>query len=185
MSGNRFSIKGDIMKRQLLISIMAVTSFIGLSTLRQAQARDGAHDAADNLLEGTWAINFIVPVSPKGNDFGQPHRHKFDFQDDNGQRTVIAHEIENLRVPGAWRISGDSFSAGFEFTCPEGVTCGTVTMRGRLDSAEKLSGRIVVIWDSPDDSTPTGYDTVTGTFTGERCGGVHTQHDTGGCESPN
>ncbi|HEX8088102.1 MAG TPA: hypothetical protein VF762_04575 [Blastocatellia bacterium] len=172
-------------KRQILTALFVAIIF----TLSGAVS--GAHSLADEIvsardaLTGVWAINFIVSVSPKGNDFGQPHRHKFDFRDEDGQRTVVAREIENIRVPGVWRASGDTFSAGFEFSCGEGVTCGTVIMRGQLNSDDHLSGRVIVIWESGDEKTPTGYDTVNGTFTGEKCSsGFGALHDTGGCEAP-
>jgi hypothetical protein len=172
-------------KRQVLTALFVAVIFTVFGALSDLHSRaDGIIDAR-SALHGVWAINFIVPVSPKGNDFGQPHRHKFDFHDEDGRQTVLAREIENIRVPGVWRTSGDSFSAAFEFACVEGVTCGTVTMRGNLDSEKKLSGRIIVIWDSDDKTTPTGYDTVTGTFTGDKCSsGFQAQHDTGGCEVP-
>jgi hypothetical protein len=56
-------------------------------------------------------------------------------------------------------------------------------MRGTLESDTRMSGRVVIFWDEADEATPTGFDTVTGTFTGEKCTGVRTNHDTGGCES--
>jgi hypothetical protein len=135
-------------------------------------------------LRGTWAINFVVGPSPKGNVFGQPHRHKFEFRDEDGQRTVTAKEVLDIIVPGSWRASGDEFSATFEFTCPEDVTCGTITMRGQVNSDTQMSGRVAIFWDERDSTTPTGFDTVTGTFTGVKCGGIRTAHDTGGCETP-
>ena len=168
-------------KRLISIALLIAITFIGASAL--SGTRDGVIDARKALL-GVWAINFIAPVSPKGNDFGQPHRHKLEFRDDDGQRTVVAREILELRVPGAWRTSGDQFSATFEFTCPEGVTCGTITLRGRIDSDTRMSGRLAIIWDSPDNTTSSGYDTVIGTFTGEKCSGLIRAHDTGGCETP-
>lgn len=173
-------------KRQILTALFVAIMFTAFGALADLHSRaDGTIDA-HGALQGVWAINFIVPVSPKGNDFGQPHRHKFDFHDEDGRRTVLAREIQNIRVPGVWRASGDSFSAAFEFACVEGVTCGTVTMRGTVDSEKRLSGRVIVTWDSGDATTATGYDTVTGTFTGEKCSGsgFQAQHDTGGCEAP-
>ncbi|HVG21812.1 MAG TPA: hypothetical protein VNI02_22445 [Blastocatellia bacterium] len=172
-------------KRQILTSLFVAIIFTFSGAMSGAHPRAGQAVRASDALRGVWAINFIVAVSPKGNDFGQPHRHKFDFHDEAGQRTVVAREIENIRIPGVWRTSGDSFSASFEFTCGEGVTCGTVVMRGQLDSDKEMSGRVVVIWDAGDDTTETGYDTVNGTFTGQKCGsGFGALHDTGGCEAP-
>jgi hypothetical protein len=173
-------------KNQLFISIFAVAMLIGTAL----GARPRAHDDHVALL-GTWVIDFKVAVSPKGNDFGQPHRHPFTFRDDDGQHIVTAKEVFEIRVPGAWRMSGSDFSAAFEFTCPSGVICGTVTMRGSLESETRMRGRVIVIWDEADETTPTGYDTITGTFTGEKCdktirskqGDFGTQHDTGGCDS--
>jgi hypothetical protein len=173
-------------KRQILTALFAAIIFTFFGAMSAVHSRADETLNARDALQGVWAINFIVPVSPKGNDFGQPHRHKFDFHDEAGQRTVIAREIQNIRIPGVWRPSGDSFSASFEFTCGEGVTCGTVMMRGQIDSDKRLSGRVIVIWESIDQTTPTGYDTVTGTFTGEKCSGsgITILHDTGGCDTP-
>jgi hypothetical protein len=172
-------------KRQGLTALFVAIIFTVFGALSDLHSRaDGTIDAR-STLRGVWGINFIVPVSPKGNDFGQPHRHKFEFHDEDNRKTVLAREIQNIRIPGVWRASGDSFSAAFEFSCVGGVTCGTVLMRGNLDSEKKMSGRVIVIWESDDKTTATGYDTVTGTFTGDKCSGdFRAQHDTGGCETP-
>lgn len=180
-------------KRQFLIALLAAAAFVSASAFssHHTRADDGQEHAeglnAAEALLGVWAINFVAPeISPKGNRFDQPHRHRFTFSDINGQRTTVAREIQNLRVPGVWRPVGEEFSATFEFTCGTGVTCGTIVLRGKLDSETRLSGRLVIFWDSPDDRTPTGLDTVRGTFTGEKCGGnssgIRLNHDTGGCE---
>lgn len=170
------------MKRRPLWIALVVTALFVAAGSRADDGQD--HDAAHELL-GTWAINLIAPVSPKGNNFGQPHRHQFVFSDQDGQRLVVAKEVFDIRVPGAWRPSGNSFSATFEFTCPDGVTCGTIIMRGTIDSATRMSGKAAIFWDTRDETTPTGLDTVTGTFTGVRCGGrsgISPAHDTGGCD---
>jgi hypothetical protein len=174
-----------MLKRQTLTALFVATIFTFFGVMSDVHSRADGLVNAREALHGVWAINFIVPVSPKGNDFGQPHRHKFDFHDEDNRQTVVAREIQNIRIPGVWRASGDSFSAAFEFTCGQGVTCGTVMMRGQLDSDKKLSGRVIVIWDEEDNTTQTGLDTVTGTFTGEKCSsGFSILHDTGGCETP-
>jgi hypothetical protein len=181
-------------KRQLAIALLAVAAFVSASALssRPTLADDGQDHAevldASEALKGVWAINFVAPeVSPKGNVFDQPHRHRFTFSEINGQRTTVAREVQNIRVPGVWRPSGQEFSASFEFTCGAGVTCGTIVLRGKLDSETRMSGRLIIFWDSPDDRNPTGLDTVRGTFSGEKCdsntSGIRLQHDTGGCES--
>jgi hypothetical protein len=176
--------------RSFFIAFVAALVTAGASALTGATPRaDEGHD--DSTLLGTWVINFIVPVSPKGNDFGQPHRHPFTFIEEDGERVVTAKEVFDIRVPGVWRLSGNEFSAAFEFTCPEGTICGSVTMRGTITGEKEMRGRVIVIWDEDDSATPTGYDTVTGTFTGEKCdrtarsigGDVSAQHDTGGCET--
>ena len=165
-------------RRPLLIALLVAALFVPAG----GRADDGADHDETHELKGVWAIDFKVPVSPKGNDFGQPHRHPFQFSDKDGQRIVVAREVFDIRVPGAWRSSGNSFSATFEFTCPEGITCGTIILRGTLDSATRMSGRVAIFWDTRDEATQTGLDTVTGTFTGERCGGIRPAHDTGGCD---
>src|ERR1051325_1709298 len=132
-------------KRQVLTALFVAIIFTAFGALSDLHSRaDGTIDAR-STLHGIWGINFIVPVSPKGNDFGQPHRHKFEFHDEDGWQTVLAREIQNIRIPGVWRTTGDTFSAAFEFSCAEGVSCGTVLMRGTLDSEKKLSGRVIVI----------------------------------------
>ena len=172
--------------QRLLIVFLATAILVGASSLSIARAQDPLPDAATHLI-GTWAINFVAPeVSPKGNRFDQPHRHRFTFSDTDGQRITLAREVFELRVPGAWRASGHEFSATFEFVCDPGLTCGSIVMRGRLEDEHNMNGRIIIIYDSPDSSTPTGRDTVAGTFRGEKCnsrtGGITPQHDTGGCE---
>jgi hypothetical protein len=169
--------------RPLLFSLLVVALLVAAGATPEASPR--AHDEQDfdSALLGTWAIDFKVPVSPKGNDFGQPHRHQFKFSDGDDGHTVVAKEVFDVRVPGAWRAKGSEFSATFEFTCPEGVICGTVIMRGLIESDDRMTGRVIVFWDERDDTTPTGLDTVTGTFTGEKCSGrISPSHDTGGCD---
>lgn len=169
-------------RRQVFTALFVAIIFTVFGAMSDLRSRADETINARDALRGVWGINFIVPISPKGNDFGQPHRHKFEFHDEDNRRTVLAREIENIRVPGVWRTSGDSFSATFEFACVEGVSCGTVLMRGTIDSEKKMSGRVIVIWESTDATTHTGYDTVTGTFTGDKCSGdFRAQHDTGGC----
>lgn len=173
--------------KRFLIAFLAVAILVGASALGVARAQDPAPDAARDL-PGTWAINFIAPeISPKGNRFDQPHRHRFTFSDTDGQRITVAREVFELRVPGAWRPAGTDFSATFEFVCDPGVTCGSIIMRGRLEDEHHMRGRIIIIYDTPDNSTPTKRDTVAGTFTGEKCNdktaGIRPAHDTGGCES--
>jgi hypothetical protein len=168
--------------RPQLISLLVAALFIAAGAMPEANPRADDGQEFDPALLGTWAIDFKVPVSPKGNDFGQPHRHQFKFSDDEDGRTVVAKEVFDVLVPGAWRAQGSQFSATFEFTCPPDVICGTVIMRGTIESADRMSGRVIVFWDESDDTTPTGLDTVTGTFTGEKCGRIGPAHDTGGCD---
>jgi hypothetical protein len=175
------------MRKQIFTLILATIVLCGAGAVHGARPlHDGEHLALD-LLPGVWAINFLVPVSPKGNDLGQPHRHPFTFKNENGQRTVQAMEVLDIRVPGAWRATGEEFSASFELTCPTGLTCGTIVLRGNLESDTSMRGRVAIFWDEADETTETGLDTVTGTFTGEKCTGARgnfdAQHDTGGCES--
>jgi hypothetical protein len=163
------------MQRRQLIVLLTMIIFAGLSVLQGARAE------SRRTLVGKWVIDFKVPVSPKGNDFHDPHRHNFYFQEESGQCTVVVHEQLDVLDPGAWRQSGDDFSAAFELYCgTEKIDCATVLMRGHLDSRKEVSGLTVVIWDTRDETTPTGYDTATGPFTGFRC--VQTTHDTGGCD---
>jgi hypothetical protein len=173
-------------KRPVYFAALAALLFLALSAAPNRRSLAYQDEAAVRRMLGTWAINFVVRVSPKGNDFNLPHRHKFDFVLDDGEQTVTAREILNIRVPGSWRLSevGDEFSATFELTCAEGVTCGTVLMRGGFESDDHMSGRAIIFWDTLDTTTPTGYDTVAGTFTGEKCGQIRAAHDTGGCDAP-
>lgn len=162
-------------RRQLLIVLLTMIIFVALSALQ------GARADLRRTVVGKWVIDFKVPISRKGNDFHEVHRHNFYFLEESGQRMVVAYEQWGVLDPGAWRQSGDDFSAAFELYCgTERIDCATVLMRGHLDSRKELSGLTVVIWDTPDETTPTGYDTSTGPFTGIRC--VQTTHDTGGCD---
>jgi hypothetical protein len=173
-------------KRSFYFALLGALALLAAGGMPAGGSRAQGNEQAMRRMLGTWAINFVVRVSPKGNDFNLPHRHKFDFVEDDGEQTVTAREILNIRVPGSWRLSetGEEFSATFELTCGEGITCGTVLMRGGFESDGHMSGRAIIFWDTPDDSTPTGFDTVAGTFTGEKCGDVRAAHDTGGCDAP-
>lgn len=163
------------MQKAHICVLLIIIASVGLTSFRPRASAD-----APLTMKGMWNIDFIVPDSPKGNRFGIPHRHDFDFREENGVCRVYSLDDFDVRVPGTWRVSGDQFSATFELYCIN-ATCGTILMRGAFDSRTQISGQAIIFWDSPDNTTPTGYDTVSGTFTGKLC--ISLAHDKEGCHT--
>ncbi|PYT03802.1 MAG: hypothetical protein DMF60_17225, partial [Acidobacteria bacterium] len=97
----------------------------------------------------------------------------FEQQGDLRTGVVLREDVgQNVRPLGVWRVMGDQFSTTFQLWCPnEDGPCGSIVMRGRFIRDDKISGTMTAFFDQPDDSTPTGYDSWTFSFVGNRVPG--------------
>jgi hypothetical protein len=132
----------------------------------------------DHTLAGEWLVT-SKPIngqmaSPKGVSLGFPDRDMvFEQQGDLRTGVVLREDVgENVRPLGVWRVDGDQFSTTFQLWCPNADgPCGSIVMRGRFISADRIRGTMTAFFNVLDENTPTGYDTWTFSFVGDRIGG--------------
>jgi hypothetical protein len=133
---------------------------------------------SERTLSGEWIV-VSSPIngqmgSPKGTTLGFPDRDMvFDHQGDLRTGVVLREDAgQNVRPLGVWRVMGDQFSATFQLWCPDANgPCGSIVMRGQFVRDDKISGTMTAFFDQPDDNMPTGYDTWTFSFVGNRVAG--------------
>jgi hypothetical protein len=146
-----------------------------------APALVGTRTAAtqsERTLSGEWIVE-SSPIngsmrSPKGTTLGFPERDMiFNQQGDLRTGAVLREDVgQNVKPLGVWRVMGDQFSATFQLWCPDpDGPCGSIVMRGQFVRDDKISGTMTALFDQPDDTTPTGYDTWTFSFVGNRVAG--------------
>lgn len=129
-------------------------------------------------LAGEWIVT-SSPIngktsSPKGLTLGFPDRDMvFEQQGDLRTGVVLREDAgPNVRPLGVWRVMGDKFSTTFQLWCPDSDgPCGSIVMRGQFVRDDKINGTMTAFFDQPDESTPTGYDTWTFSFVGNRVAG--------------
>jgi len=137
-----------------------------------------AASQSERTLSGEWIV-LSSPIngsigSPKGTTLGFPDRDMvFAQQGDLRTGVVLREDVgQNVRPLGVWRVTGDQFSATFQLWCPDpDGPCGSIVMRGQFVRDDKISGTMTAFFDQPDNSTPTGYDTWTFSFVGNRVAG--------------
>jgi hypothetical protein len=134
-----------------------------------------AETQSDFTLSGEWIVR-SSPIngqmsSPKGVTLGFPDRDMVFAQEGDLRTGVVLREDvgHDVRPLGVWRIAGDQLSATFQLWCPDADgPCGSIVMRGQFIRDDKISGTMTAFFDVVDDSTPTGYDTWTFSFAGNR-----------------
>lgn len=137
-----------------------------------------AASQSERTLSGEWIV-VSSPIngsmgSPKGTTLGFPDRDMvFAQQDDLRTGVVLREDVgQNVRPLGVWRVTGDQFSATFQLWCPNpDGPCGSIVMRGQFVRDDKISGTMTAFFDQADGNTPTGYDTWTFSFVGNRVAG--------------
>ena len=150
----------------LVIAFFSMTVLIGGSTARMQSER---------TLAGEWIVRSTAingqTASPKGVSLGFPDRDMvFEQQGDLRTGVVLREDVgHDVRPLGVWRVSGDSFSTTFQLWCPDADgPCGSIVMRGHFVRDDKISGTMTAFFNVSDDNTPTGYDTWTFAFVGNR-----------------
>jgi hypothetical protein len=154
----------------LVVIILAVAAAsVGTST---------ANMQGERSLAGEWIVT-STPIngqtfSPKGVTLGFPDRDMvFEQQGDLRIGVVLREDVgHNVRPLGVWRVNGDQFSTTFQLWCPDADgPCGSIVMRGQFVRDDKINGTMTAFFDVLDDTTPTGYDTWTFSFVGNRVAG--------------
>lgn len=137
-----------------------------------------ARTQAEHSLAGEWIVT-SKPIngqlaSPKGVSLGFPIRDMvFEQQGDLRTGVVLREDVgENVHPLGVWRVNGDRFSTTFQLWCPDANgPCGSIVMRGSFVNEDRIRGTMAAFFNVLDDNTPTGYDTWTFSFVGDRVGG--------------
>lgn len=138
----------------------------------------GVTAQTERTLAGEWIVR-SSPIdgkmaSPKGITLGFPERDMvFEQQGDLRTGVVLREDVgQNVKPLGVWRVMGDDFSTTFQLWCPDtSGPCGSIVMRGTFVRDDKISGTMTAFFDQEDASTPTGFDTWTFSFVGNRVGG--------------
>lgn len=152
------------------IACCVISTSIGKPTGMTAQT--------ERTLAGEWIVR-SSPIdgkmaSPKGITLGFPERDMvFEQQGDLRTSVVLREDVgQNVKPLGVWRVMGDDFSTTFQLWCPDtSGPCGSIVMRGTFVRDDKISGTMTAFFDQEDASTPTGFDTWTFSFVGNRVGG--------------
>ena len=153
----------------LVVIVFTVTAAsIGTSTAKMQGERS---------LAGEWIVT-SSPIngqtsSPRGLTLGFPDRDMlFEQQGDLRTGVVLREDAgPDVRPLGVWRITGDQFSTTFQLWCPDSDgPCGSIVMRGQFVRDDKINGTMTAFFNVEGD-TPTGYDTWTFSFVGNRVAG--------------
>jgi hypothetical protein len=134
-----------------------------------------ANMQGERSLAGEWIVT-STPIngqmtSPKGVSLGFPDRDMvFEQQGDIRTGVVLREDVgHDVRPLGVWRVNGDQFSTTFQLWCPDADgPCGSIVMRGQFVRDDKINGTMTAFFDVFDDNTPTGSDTWTFSFVGNR-----------------
>ena len=127
--------------------------------------------AAGKNFEGRWVLTITIPESPTSNT-----RRTLTVTLDVSPRgdslngRLTATDENNRIVSGAWRQVGKQISITYELPCPDdgSAACGSLVMLGKVKGDAIRKGKVIVMWDTPNDSNPALYDTANGNFSGER-----------------
>jgi len=161
-------------KYSKLVALGVIFLAVAISSIGSSTARS----QAERSLAGEWIVT-SKPIngqmaSPKGVSLGFPDRDMiFEQQGDLRTGIVLREDVgANVHPLGVWRIDGDLFSSTFQLWCPDSNgPCGSIVMRGNFVNDDKIRGTMTAFFNVVDDNTPTGYDTWTFSFVGNRVGG--------------
>jgi hypothetical protein len=156
------AVKGK--SKKIHIALRAILAcVIGVSILTPSVS-------AANSLEGRWALNITIPRSP-GSRETRTFTINIDVTPLQGLvgRMTITHP-DNVTVGGAWRQTGKRASITYELPCPgsDGSPCATLVMLGKVKGDRLKKGKVIVMWDTPNDDDPSFFDTSLGAFNGTR-----------------
>lgn len=124
---------------------------------------------ANNRLDGRWSLTITIPDGPGS-------RNQITFQvlldafprgDSLHGRATIT-DAENRTVAAVWRQVGKRVFIIYELPCQD--QCATLLLMGKLKGGGTMirKGKVIVMWDTPNDQDPALYDTSLGSFSGLR-----------------
>jgi hypothetical protein len=128
--------------------------------------------AGNKKLEGRWALNVTIPVSAVDNA-----KRTFVINLDVSPRGESLHgrmtvtDETGHTVSGVYRQNGKKVSITYELPCDgsDPNACGSLVLKGKVKGGgNTFKGKVVVMWDTPDEQNPALYDTSNGSFSGTR-----------------
>ena len=153
----------------IILLFGAAVLFVG-APFPSKTAAQSEFTLAGGWVMSSFPINNEI-ISRMGNSLGFPDRDMTFEQNGEIRTGFVAREDvgHNVRPLGVWRVEGDRFSATFHLWCPEAnQPCGSIIMRGKFTGVDKVRGTMTAFFDVEDSFRPTGYDTWTFSFRGER-----------------
>ena len=163
-----------MLKSTKLIALAIIVFALAAASIGTSTARS----QDEHSLAGEWIVT-SKPIngqmaSPKGVSLGFPDRDMiFEQQGDLRTGVVLREDVgQNVHPLGVWRVNGDQFSTTFQLWCPDANgPCGSIVMRGQFVNENRIKGTMTAFFTVPDAGTPTGYDTWTFSFVGNRVEG--------------
>lgn len=163
-----------MLKSNRLVAFGVIVFALTGSSIATPTARSqGEHTLAGEWIVTSKAINGQL-ASPKGVSLGFPDRDMvFEQQGDLRTGVVLREDVgPNVHPLGVWRVDGDQFSTTFQLWCPDpDGPCGSIVMRGHFVNDDRIRGTMTAFFNVLDDNMPTGYDTWTFSFVGDRIRG--------------
>lgn len=154
--------------RRLLISslLCAITLAAVVSSSVMSQT---ANRKAPANFAGRWRIKFAMGGWNKNLIFIARPKNVGSF-------LLLDTGLDNKPVkspqPGVWSLlSNDRVSFVGEAELPLGTCCreiGTMNFKGKFDSSNSISGRLLFVTSADDDESPFKYRALVGTFTATR-----------------
>ena len=122
--------------------------------------------------EGRWLLTLTIPDGP-----GSRNTRTIVLTADiksrgtslNGKLTLT--DADNHSFPGVWRQIGKRVSIAFEFPCPgpSGSQCASLILIAKMKPETHLKkGRVILMWDTPNDRDPSFFDSTAASFVGDR-----------------
>ena len=150
----------------MLILVVAVQ---GAALQAPLAKRAGPSAFAENLA-GRWRVKFTLPaVGEKNLVFNSQAKGTGSFLllDTGPDGTAVADSL-----PAAWaQTTNDRVSFSGEVELPIGTCCreiGTLLFKGKISSANYISGKVIFITTTTDEESPYGLRSMMGTFTATR-----------------
>lgn len=124
---------------------------------------------AAKKLDGRWALTVTIPESP-----GSNNKQTLLLTLDASPRVNSLHgratitDSFNRVYPGVWRQSGKKVSIAFELPCGIDEPCASLILLAKVKKTKLKKGKVIVMWDTPNNDDPSLFDTSRGSFSGDR-----------------
>jgi hypothetical protein len=157
-------------KTRYLLSCLILLSFVAPGIAVQSVAPQGATVLQTAKLIGRWRVKFTLSG-------GGVKNLMFDSRaKGSGTFSLLDTGLDDKPVleplPAVWsELSNHRVSFSGEAELPLGTCCreiGTLTFKGKFDSDNSISGRLVFVTSVDEDESPFKLRSVVGTFTATR-----------------